>query len=91
MPETLEALMQDYKRNYSQEVRDLAETFCGSTTRLSVGAEREPRQLTEEFRRKAHAHGIQVEVLSQAVAHYSQIEELAEARARQGLQSPRPG
>lgn len=84
MSETLEALMRDYKANFSQEVRDLAETFCGSTTRLSVAGEPEPRQLTADFLRQARAHGIDREVLSQAVALYSRIEALAEARARGG-------
>jgi hypothetical protein len=84
MAETLEVLMRDYRSNYSQEVRDLAETLCGSTTRLSTAGEQRPRAPTAELHRQAHLHGIDVEVLSRAVAHYSEIEALAEARARHG-------
>ncbi|RZL91391.1 MAG: hypothetical protein EOP76_13750 [Variovorax sp.] len=76
--------MSDYRANYSQEVRDLAETFCGSTTRLSVQGETAPRPLTAEFLRQADAHGIDGEVLARAVAHYTRIEALAEERARRG-------
>lgn len=74
--------MQDYQSTYSQEVRDLAETFCSSTTRLSAGEAREPRALPADIREEALAHSIDIGVLSQAIAAYSQIEALAEAAFR---------
>ncbi|RYE74978.1 MAG: hypothetical protein EOO80_16105 [Oxalobacteraceae bacterium] len=79
---TLEQLMADYAAGYSQEVRDLAETLCASTTRLAVHGEA-VRPSLHDVRRTALERGIDEAELVRAVNDYAQIETAAEARYKQ--------
>ncbi|RYH50419.1 MAG: hypothetical protein EON54_15575 [Alcaligenaceae bacterium] len=85
MTETLDSLMRAYKETFAQEVRDLAETFCGATTRLGSATRIEARPLTPAITAAARARGISVETLAQAVEQYVRIEALAEAAHQRGL------
>lgn len=79
---TLEQMMADYAARYSQEVRDLAETLCASTTRLAVQGEA-MRPSLPDVRRTALERNIDEAELAGAVHDYAQIETAAEARYKQ--------
>ncbi len=83
MQETLEDLLTTYQTEFPQQVRDLAETFSVSTTRVVQAPRDAPPRLTNEFRLRAKEHGISEEDLAAAIAMYSRIEALAEANHRQ--------
>ena len=84
MTSPLESLMFDYRSTFAQEVRDLAETFCGATTRLGNRQNIESRPLTPAIREAARSRGIAAEELARAVDQYTRIEALAEEAYRRG-------
>lgn len=70
-----------FQEKYSQQVRDLAETCCASTTRLSTGA-RTGQVSLDELRALALRHGVDLDALTAAVADYAAFETQAEAEHR---------
>lgn len=82
MEPSFQELLARYVERYPQEVRDLAETFCASTTRLGHHMVTQPTALTAEARAQALDRGVSVELLANAVADYSAIEMRAEAMQR---------
>ncbi|WP_371435072.1 hypothetical protein [Polaromonas sp.] len=82
MQENISDLLRSYHADFSQQVRELAETFCFHTTRLGQAPPEAPHELTEEFRFRAKAHGVSEPDLKAAVARYVRIEALAESAYR---------
>lgn len=83
MDTSFQDLLSSYVARYPQEVRDLAETFCASTTRLSHhAATPQPTTLTADARARALERGVNVELLASAIADYSAIEMRAESMQR---------
>ena len=78
---TLAEQFDAYRAKYSEQVRDLAETFCANTTRLSVGAEA-VQVSPEDVRLMARRHEVDYDTLSAAVADYAAFELRAEAEHR---------
>ena len=82
MERSFEELLASYVERYPQKVRDLAETFCASTTRLGHHMATQPMALTAEARAQARERGVDVDLLAGAVAEYSVIEMRAESMHR---------
>ena len=82
MDTSFQELLSSYVARYPQEVRDLAETFCASTTRLSHHMVTQPMALTADVKAQALQRGLSVELLADAVADYSAIETRAESMQR---------
>lgn len=82
MEPTFEAMLASYVERYPQEVRDLAETFCATTTRLGHHMATQPLALTADARAQALSRGVDVDLLAGAVADYSIIEMRAESMHR---------
>lgn len=86
MQDAITELLAVYTAKYPQNVRDVAETLCGSTTRLPGRKSILTRLLNDSLRETARKHGIEAETLAAAVAAYSEIEERAESMShRSGL------
>ena len=81
MDTSFQELLSAYVARYPQEVRDLAETFCASTTRLGHHMVT-PMALTADVKAQALQRGLSVELLAGAVADYSAIEMRAESMQR---------
>ncbi len=79
MQDAITELLAVYTAEYPQNVRDVAETLCGSTTRLPGRNSIVSRLLNDSLRQTARKHGIDAETLAAAVAAYSEIEERAES------------
>lgn len=79
MDTSFQELLSSYVERYPQEVRDLAETFCASTTRLGHHMVTQPMALTGEVKAQALQRGLDVELVANAVADYSAIEARAES------------
>lgn len=77
-----------YQAKYPQQVRDIAETCCASTTRLSTGA-RTAQVSLDELRALALRHGVDIDALTAAVADYAAFEEQAETEQRQRGRLPK--
>lgn len=81
MKSKIEELMQAYARRYTQEVRDVAETFSSGTTRLS-NAPTMPAMSAAGVRAIAVQHNIDADTLISAVIDYAAIEALSERALR---------
>ncbi|MEP6720734.1 MAG: hypothetical protein ABJA77_04775 [Variovorax sp.] len=84
MAPTIELLIAAYTRNYPQQVRDLTEALCASTTQLARPGVPRPQILGEDVRQSAAKHGIDPETLTAAIADYSDIEAQAAEMHRRG-------
>ena|ERR1700712_799702 len=79
---SIERLLEDYAARYSQQVRDLAETFSAATTRLGNARGDPSAALADDVRASARKHGVDPESLLAAVADYAVIESRSEALHR---------
>ena len=82
MNPSFDDLLSAYVGEYPQTVRDVAETFCASTTRLGGHAAIPMQPPMAEIRRCALAKGIDADMLGAAVAAYARVESSAEAMQR---------
>ncbi|MDB5829285.1 MAG: hypothetical protein JWQ73_3505 [Variovorax sp.] len=90
MNNDLEKLMRDYTLRYTQQVRDVVETFSSSTTRLG-NVRGTPAMSEVGVRAIALKHDIDAEALISAVIDYAEIEALSEQALRKSIAGVRPG
>ena len=72
MEQALADQLERYRSQYPQAIRDLAETYCSSTTRL--GAAGAPVATPDAVMLIANRHEVDAKLLGAAIAEYSQID-----------------
>jgi hypothetical protein len=83
---SIEQLLEGYAARYTQQIRDLAETFSAATTRLGSAQGDPSTALADDVRAGARKHRVDADLLLAAVADYAVIESRSEAlhRSRAG-------
>jgi hypothetical protein len=72
MEQALADQIERYRAQYSQAIRDLAETYCSSTTRLQAAGA--PLATPDALMLIANRHEVDVKLLHAAIGEYSQID-----------------
>lgn len=81
MTSDIEKLMHGYAARYTQQVRDVVETFASSTTRLG-NAQVMPAMSAAGVEAIAVKHNVDAETLMSAIIDYAAIEALSEQALR---------
>lgn len=72
MEEALADRLERYRAQYPQAIRDLAETFCSSTTRSQAAGA--PLATPDALMLIANRHEVDAKLLHAAIGEYSQID-----------------
>ncbi len=74
MEHTISELLETYTSRYPEHLRDVAQAYCGATTRLGSIGGAALQVSREDVRTIAQDQGVDIDALRSAIADYSTIE-----------------
>jgi len=87
MEEALVDRLERYRAQYPQAIRDVAETFCASTTRLQAAGA--PLATPDAVILIANRHAVDAKLLHAAIGEYAQIDSAMQREALKSFQTER--